>query len=57
MTVKELEKLLKKAGWIKTEGANHSKWTKGENAVPVPRHKGDLPKGTLGAIKKQAGLK
>jgi len=57
MTVKDLEKLLKKAGWVLGTGTNHSKWTKGNQAVMVPRHKGDLKKGTAEGILKQAGLK
>jgi len=57
MTVKELEKLLKQAGFQKTEGGNHSLWIKESKVVPFPRHKGDLGKGLLNAILKQAGLK
>ncbi|MDT8446842.1 MAG: type II toxin-antitoxin system HicA family toxin [bacterium] len=57
MKVKELEKLPKEAGWSKTEGANHSKWSKDGKSFPVPRHPRDIAKGTLNAILKQAGLK
>jgi len=56
MKVKEIEKLLNKAGWAKTEGSNHTKWKKDRLTVTVPRHKGDLPPGTAKAILKQAGL-
>lgn len=61
MKVKELEKLLKQAGWAKEEGAKHTKWTKwtkaGQRPITVPRHKGDVPVGTANSILKAAGLK
>ena len=31
--------------------------TKSNGSLPVPNHKGDIPKGTLNNILKQAGLK
>ncbi|MDT8446724.1 MAG: type II toxin-antitoxin system HicA family toxin [bacterium] len=56
MKLKDLEKQLKKAGWIKTEGGNHSKWTKDNQAVSVPRHR-EINEMLAKAIQKQAGLK
>jgi len=31
--------------------------TRKSGSIPVPNHKGDIPKGTLNNILKQAGLK
>lgn len=59
MKFKELEKLLKNAGWTlhSTRGSHfyyiHSQRT---NKVTVPNHKGDIPIGTVKAILRQAGL-
>ncbi len=59
MKFKELEKLLKNAGWIlaSTRGSHfyYVHPTK-PNKVTVPNHKGDIPIGTVKAIFKQAGL-
>ena len=58
MTKRELIKLLKKAGFEKTsEGANHEFWESETKVTVIPRHAGDLKKGTLHSILKQAGLK
>ncbi|MDT8447302.1 MAG: type II toxin-antitoxin system HicA family toxin [bacterium] len=58
MKVKEIEKMLKQAGWAKDEGSKHTKWIKeGERPITVPRHKGDVPIGTANSILKAAGLK
>jgi len=60
MTVREILKLLKNDGWIESEtrGSHiqleHS--TK-KGKVTVPSHSGDIAKGTLNSILKQAGLK
>jgi len=57
MTKREIEKLLKKAGFKKRPGRKHDIWTKvGFPPVPVPRHKGDIPIGTAKSILKAAGL-
>ena len=57
MTKKEVEKLLKEAGFIKKSGGKHDIWIKsGFPPIPVPRHKGDIPFGTLKKILKNAGL-
>lgn len=60
MKVKELLKLLHEDGWeIKTQKGSHQQLIHPEKSgkVTVPIHGGDIPKGTLNAILKQAGLK
>ena len=60
MKVKELLRFLKRDGWVEKEqkGSHlqlvHSS-KKGKVTLPV--HGGDIPKGTLNAIMKQAGIK
>jgi len=57
MTKREIEKLLKKAGFSKRTGGKHDIWFKiGSPPIPVPRHKGDIPIGTAKKILKAAGL-
>jgi len=59
MTKREIEKMLKKAGFVKRAGGKHDIWTKTECPpipIPVPRHKGDIPIGTAKSILKAAGL-
>jgi len=60
MQVKDLLKLLKKDGWVeKTQKGSHLQLihpTK-TGKVTVPMHGGDVPKGTMNSILKQAGLK
>jgi predicted RNA binding protein YcfA (HicA-like mRNA interferase family) len=60
MKIKEPLKILKEDGWEEKDQkgshlqlVHHNKLGK----VTVPVHKGDIPKGTLNAILKQAGLK
>ncbi len=54
----ELEKKLKKNGFQVSSGSKHDLWTKeGYPTLAVPRHKGDIPTGTLNNLLKQAGLK
>jgi predicted RNA binding protein YcfA (HicA-like mRNA interferase family) len=53
-------KILKKDGWfeIETNGSHvQMKHPTKEGKVTVVKHSGDLPKGTLNSILKQAGLK
>ncbi len=61
MTEREIKNTLKKAGWKITEGSRHSLATDNPmypgKKIPIPRHKGDIPKGTVEAILKEAGLK
>lgn len=60
MTFREIEKVLIANGWYHhhTNGShyiyknNQKPWS-----VAVPRHKGDIPKGTLNSILKQLGIK
>lgn len=57
MTKHDVEKLLKQASFEKDAGGRYDIWTqKGFSLIPVPRHKGDIPKGTLKSILKSAGL-
>lgn len=60
MKVRELLKILVKDGWTKKDQkGSHLQLVhpikKGKVTLPI--HSGDIPKGTLNAIMKQAGLK
>ena len=60
MKVKELLKVLYDDGWLdKTQRGSHLQLINEikEGKVTVPIHGGDIPKGTLNSILKQAGLK
>jgi predicted RNA binding protein YcfA (HicA-like mRNA interferase family) len=60
MKVKELLKVLYDDGWLdKTQKGSHLQLIHEikEGKVTVPIHGGDIPKGTLNSILKQAGLK
>ena len=60
MKFKELEKILKDAGWfLHSTRGSHFYYVNlhKTNKVTVPNHKGDIPIGTVNAILKQAGLK
>ncbi len=60
MTAKELKRMLLAAGWKITEGSNHSLATHPDKPgvkVPIHRHTGDIPTGTLNSILKATGLK
>jgi predicted RNA binding protein YcfA (HicA-like mRNA interferase family) len=60
MTFRELEKIIKKDGWIfdEADGSHyHYCHPYKTGKVTIPRHKGDIKKGTLNSILKQAGLK
>ena len=60
MKVKELLKVLYDDGWLdKTQKGSHLQLIHEikEGKVTVPIHGGDIPKGTLNNILKQAGLK
>lgn len=58
MTKLELERKFKKAGWSIVQGANHEKAISpdGKKTIPIPRHTGELKKGLVHAILKEAGL-
>ena len=60
MKARELLKILRQDGWKeKEQKGSHLQLIhpvkKGKVTLPI--HGGDIPKGTLNAIKKQAGLK
>lgn len=60
MTAKELKRRLLANGWIITQGGNHELATHPDRPgvkIPIPRHTGDIPVGTLNQILKTAGLK
>lgn len=60
MTAKEIIKQLKADGWVEvdTRGSHvQYKHPIKPGKVTVPSHSGDLPRGTLNSILKQAGLK
>lgn len=60
MTAKEIIKQLKADGWIEydTRGSHiQFKHPMKPGKVTVPSHSGDVPRGTLNNILKQAGLK
>jgi predicted RNA binding protein YcfA (HicA-like mRNA interferase family) len=59
MTKVELEKKLKKAGWVIIHGKAHDQATNSAKPgikIPIPRHAGDIPTGTARVILKEAGL-
>jgi predicted RNA binding protein YcfA (HicA-like mRNA interferase family) len=59
MTGAELERLLKKHGWIITNGKAHNQATHADKCgikIAIPRHRKDLPTGTLHQILNTAGL-
>ena len=60
MTKRELEKKLLKAGWVITHGKAHDLATNPQKPgvkIPIPRHAGDIPIGTVKSILKDAELK
>ena len=60
MKVRELLKILRQDGWLdKEQKGSHLQLvhSKKKGKVTVPIHGGDIPKGTLNAILKQAGLR
>lgn len=60
MKFKELIKLLEKDGWyyVATRGSHfYYQHASKPGKVTIPNHKGDIPKGTVNSILKQAGLK
>jgi predicted RNA binding protein YcfA (HicA-like mRNA interferase family) len=58
VTKKELERILKKNGWIIIHGAKHDAAVKDGTGtkIPIPRHKGDLDNRTVKTILKEAGI-
>lgn len=60
MNFKEIEKLIVSKGWYyhHTNGSHYIYKNNNINGIVIlPRHKGDIPKGTLNSIMRQAGLK
>jgi len=60
VNARDLLKLLKEDGWIeKTQKGSHLQLVHPTKIgkVTLPIHGGDIPKGTLNSIMKQAGLK
>ena len=60
MKVREVIKLIEADGWrFARQAASHKiyKHPVKKGIVVIPEHGGDIPKGTLNAILKQAGLK
>lgn len=62
MTVREIIKILRENGWnevnARTKGSHiQFKHPVKPGKVTVPSHSGDIAKGTLNSILKQAGLK
>ena len=58
ITFKEVEKILKNDGWyLESTRGSHFKYKHPTKVGRVPNHKGDIPKGTLNSIFKQAELK
>ncbi len=60
MTAKELKRKLVANGWTITQGGSHEMATHPKKPgvkVPIHRHTGDIPIGTLNKILKDTGLK
>ena len=60
MTADELKRRLINEGWILAHGGRHDLATHPKKPgvkVPIHRHKGDIPSGTLNTILKQTELK
>jgi predicted RNA binding protein YcfA (HicA-like mRNA interferase family) len=60
MTAKELKRKLIANGWVITQGGNHEIATHSDKPgvkIPIHRHTGDIPIGTLTNILKATGLK
>lgn len=57
MTKAEIERKFKAAGWTIVHGKKHDLAVSPTGQkVPIPRHKGDVPKGTAFSILKSAGI-
>jgi len=59
MTKRKLEKRLRKAGWVITHDKAHDIAINPQKPgvkIPIPRHSGDIPQGTIKSILKDAGL-
>jgi predicted RNA binding protein YcfA (HicA-like mRNA interferase family) len=60
MKFREIEKIILSDGWILKEvKGSHNQYVHPTKSgrVTIPKHSGDIPKGTLNSILKQSGLK
>jgi predicted RNA binding protein YcfA (HicA-like mRNA interferase family) len=57
MTTLEIIGFLEANGFWKLRTGRHPIMTNGEKTLPIPVHKGDLPKGTVSGILQQAGFR
>ena len=58
MKAQDVVKQLKELGWKFSEGKKHTKGIGPDGRVTwIPRHKGDIPVGTLAEIQKQTGVR
>jgi predicted RNA binding protein YcfA (HicA-like mRNA interferase family) len=60
ITSKQLKKQLENNGWLldRISGSHHIMIKEGCRSIPIPIHgSGELPKGLISAILKQAGIK
>jgi len=56
MTAREVEAVLRRAGFELIRHTDHRIWFKEGRTVPVPMHRGDLKIGTVRSIIKSAGM-
>lgn len=57
MTKRALERMFREAGWTFRHGKSHDHAVSPTGqVVAIPRHRGDIPKGTARKILKEAGL-
>ena len=56
MTAREVEEILRRAGFVFLRQTDHRIWHNGGRIIPVPVHPGDIPKGTLRNIIRLAGM-
>jgi mRNA interferase HicA len=55
---KDLEKMLKELGWsFLREGGSHAIWAKGDDRIPIPRHKEVNENTARGIIREAKGTK
>jgi predicted RNA binding protein YcfA (HicA-like mRNA interferase family) len=56
MTAREVETILRRAGFTLVRETDHRIFRKGSRTVPVPSHRGDLKMGTLRGIIRLSGM-
>jgi predicted RNA binding protein YcfA (HicA-like mRNA interferase family) len=58
ISYRELARKLKRAGYVEIRTSRHSVYYLAARnlTIPVPRHPGDVPKGTLRAIVREMGI-